>query len=335
MLTLYLPEYKDLWFRRQMLEDEKTMSYNHAWGGTIPFPEEKWRDWYDHWIAEPENRRFYRYLRSDEDGFVGETAFHYDSELDGYIADVIIYSAFRNRGYGGEGLDLLCAAARESGIDVLYDDIAADNPAISIFLRHGFTEEYRTEDKIILKKDLLHEQIGIRLERFTEDDRSLLEELVFNESTMKMNLGRVFTQEEADLFFRAVRSVNVSGGKAGYYKVFACPEGKEEYIGMGALSFNEVYSAAEIEYMLLPQYWNKGYGTQLVKILTEMSENSGLSAFTVAICDPENTRSRKVLQKNGFVSARRFINDDSEPAELFVKPVDPAAAGSMISSDIN
>ena len=51
---------------------------------------------------------------------------------------MIIYSAFRNRGYGGEGLDLLCAAARESGIDVLYDDIAADNPAISIFLRMFF-----------------------------------------------------------------------------------------------------------------------------------------------------------------------------------------------------
>ena len=141
---------------------------------------------------------------------------------------------------------------------------------------------------------------------------------------MKMNLGRVFTQEEADLFFRAVRSVNGSGGKEGYYKVFACMEGKEEYIGMGALSFNEVYSAAEIEYMLLPQYWNKGYGTQLVKILTDMSENSGLSGFTIAICDPEN---------NGFVSARRFINDDSEPAELFIKAADPASAGFMIDPD--
>lgn len=333
MLTLYRPEYEDLWFRRQMLEDEETMSYNHAWGGTIPFPEERWRDWYDYWVAEPEDSRFYRYLKNEADDFVGEIACHYDSEIGGFIADVIIYSQFRNRGYGGEGLDLLCAAARESGIDVLYDDIAADNPAVSLFLRHGFTEEYRTEDKIILKKDLQNEQTGIRLERFTENDKSLLEELVFNGDTMKMNLGRVFTQEEADLFFRAVISVNGSGGKAGYYKVFACPKGKEEYIGMGALSFNEVYSAAEIEYMLLPQYWNRGYGTQLVRILTEMSENSGMSDFTVAIADPENMRSRKVLQKNGFVSARRFINDDREPAELFIKSADPAAAGIMTGPD--
>ena len=70
-----------------------------------------------------------------------------------------------------------------------------------------------------------------------------------------------------------------------------------------------------------------------MKILTDMSENSRLSGFTIAICDPENMRSRKVLQRNGFVSARRFINDDSEPAELFVKPVDPAATGIMIDPD--
>lgn len=41
MLTLYEPKYEDLWFRQMMLADEDTMSYNHAWGGTIPFGEDK------------------------------------------------------------------------------------------------------------------------------------------------------------------------------------------------------------------------------------------------------------------------------------------------------
>ena len=52
MLTLYEPKYEDLWFRQMMLADEDTMSYNHAWGGTIPFGEDKWRGWYDCWIAD-------------------------------------------------------------------------------------------------------------------------------------------------------------------------------------------------------------------------------------------------------------------------------------------
>lgn len=153
MLEAVVPAYEDLWFREKMLADEETMSYNHAWGGTIPFPREKWRDWYDHWIVRHGNRRFYRYLK-DGNGFTGEIAYHYDPGYDGYVADVIVFSAFRGRGYGARGLELLCAAAKENGIGTLYDDIAVDNPAVGMFLKQGFYEERRTEDRIILRKDL-------------------------------------------------------------------------------------------------------------------------------------------------------------------------------------
>ncbi|MBE6115714.1 MAG: GNAT family N-acetyltransferase [Erysipelotrichaceae bacterium] len=129
------------------------MSYNHAWGGTISFSEEKWQNWYDRWVINHENKRYYRYLK-DEKGFVGEIAYHYDPEYDGYVADVIIFSQFRGRGYGSQGLKLLCEAAKENGIKVLYDDIAIDNTAISLFKKQGFFEVNRTYEKIILKKDL-------------------------------------------------------------------------------------------------------------------------------------------------------------------------------------
>jgi len=153
ILEVVTPALADLWFRENLLADEKTMSYNHAWGGTIPFPQDQWEDWYDYWIINHDHQRFYRYLKA-ENCFVGEIAYHYDSEYNGYVADVIILSAFRGRGYGGQGLELLCDAAKENGIKVLYDDIAIDNTAISLFLKHGFYEEYRTEEKIVLKKDL-------------------------------------------------------------------------------------------------------------------------------------------------------------------------------------
>ncbi len=153
MLTLYRPNLSDLWFRQALLADEETMSYNRAWGGTIAFPESDWADWYDYWIARPEGKRFYRYL-TDEGRFVGEVAYHYDAELSGFVADVIVYAPERGRGYGGAGLDLLCAAAKENGITELYDDIASDNPALDLFLSEGFSEEYRTNEKIYLKKTL-------------------------------------------------------------------------------------------------------------------------------------------------------------------------------------
>ncbi len=153
MLDLVIPTAADLWFKERLLADEETMSYNHAWGGTIPFPKEQWQDWYDHWIVHHEDQRFYRYLK-DENGFVGEIAYHFDAEYEGYVADVIIFSPYRGRGYGLRGLELLCAAAKENGIKALYDDIAIDNTAIRLFLKQGFYEIDRTERKIILKKDL-------------------------------------------------------------------------------------------------------------------------------------------------------------------------------------
>lgn len=154
MLTLYKPTYEDLWFRQMMLADEETMSYNHAWGGTIPWPEDQWKDWYDAWITNPDNKRYYRYLKNDDGQFVGEIAYHYDADIQQEIANVIIYSKYRRKGYGGEALELLCSAAKNNGITVLNDDIAIDNPAVKLFLEHGFTEEYRTEEIIYLKKVL-------------------------------------------------------------------------------------------------------------------------------------------------------------------------------------
>lgn len=153
MTALYQVKPTDLWFRKKMLADEATMSYNRAWGGTIAFPESDWADWYDYWIARPEGKRFYRYL-TDEGRFVGEVAYHYDAELSGFVADVIVYAPERGKGYGRAGLDLLCAAAKENGITELYDDIASDNPAVGLFLRHGFAEAFRTDGKIVLKKTL-------------------------------------------------------------------------------------------------------------------------------------------------------------------------------------
>ena len=154
MLTLYKPKYEDLWFRQMMLADEATMSYNHAWGGTIPWPEEQWMDWYDHWVVDHKGKRYYRYLKNQDGQYVGEIAYHYDADIHHETANVIIYSQYRRKGYGSEALELLCSAAKNNGIKVLYDDIAIDNPAIGLFLKHGFTEEYRTEGKIFLKKEL-------------------------------------------------------------------------------------------------------------------------------------------------------------------------------------
>ena len=154
-VTVCIPKLRDLWFRQLMLEDPDTMSYNHAWGGAIGFPEEEWQEWFSCWNPDARDpKHYYRYLTDGTGRFLGEIAYHFSERQRGYMASVIVYAPYRGRGFGRAGLDLLCRVAAENGVDVLYDDIAADNPAISMFLDHGFAEEFRTDEIIMLKKIL-------------------------------------------------------------------------------------------------------------------------------------------------------------------------------------
>lgn len=153
-IVLHRPAYAELAFRRELLADGPTMAYNHAYGGTIAFPEERWADWYRRWVEEPD-KRFYRYLKIGGTGtFVGEAAYHWDEEIGAYLCDVIVAARHRRKGYGAQGLALLCAAARENGVARLCDSIAIDNPSVLLFHRAGFRERMRNEEYILVEKEL-------------------------------------------------------------------------------------------------------------------------------------------------------------------------------------
>jgi len=67
---------------------------------------------------------------------------------------VVIHAPFRGKGYGRQGLRLLCEAAKKNGITELYDDIAIDNAALALFLQGGFAEVLRTGEYVLVKKEL-------------------------------------------------------------------------------------------------------------------------------------------------------------------------------------
>ena len=155
MLKFWLPFPSELKYRKEWLSDEETMAYNRVWGGTVDFCEEHWDSWYCTWVIDPEGRHFYRYLKNENGTFVGEAAFHREEDTDRWMTDVLIPAAYRKKGYGKEALLMLENAARENGIDCLYDSIAADNTAaIKLFINEGFCEEYRTEEYVMMKKML-------------------------------------------------------------------------------------------------------------------------------------------------------------------------------------
>ena len=141
-LVLYRPRLEELSWREKWLGDSPTMSYNHAFGGTIAFPRERWTD-------------FYRYLQMEDSGeFVGNVSYHYDEEFQGHICEVLVAARYRGRGFGRQGLALLCAAARANGVKRLMDNIALDNPSVELFRRMGFQERLRTEEYVLMEKEL-------------------------------------------------------------------------------------------------------------------------------------------------------------------------------------
>lgn len=155
MIKIYKPQIDELWFRQMLLADKETMSYNDAWGGTIPFPKDNWENWYEIWLTAPEFQRYYRYLYDDNNKkFVGEIAYHYDEQRKIHICDVIILAKYRKQGFGSIGIELLCEAAKENGISVLYDDIATDNPAYKLFLKNGFEIDYQNDEVVMVKRSL-------------------------------------------------------------------------------------------------------------------------------------------------------------------------------------
>lgn len=154
-IILKKPTFDELTFRQALLSDEETMAYNHAYGGTISFTKDRWKKWYERWILSNTNDYFYRYIFDSElKEFVGEVAYHKDVDSGRYICDVIVMAKYRNRGYGKKGLVLLLNAAKQNGINDLYDEILIDNPSLDLFLNVGFTIQDTNDEFNIVRIEL-------------------------------------------------------------------------------------------------------------------------------------------------------------------------------------
>lgn len=142
-------------------------------------------------------------------------------------------------------------------------------------------------------------------------------ELVSNEKAMQMNYGRVFTQEEARYLYEYMLKINQEQDAYGYFKV--SHNTTNEYIGLGAAVLNENGMEAEIEYMLLPEYWGVGYGSGIVDVLFDKIIQTKMVKQVIAIVEPNNLASKKILMNHGFLSQKIYKTEDGSLAESFMK----------------
>lgn len=74
-----------------------------------------------------------------------------------------------------------------------------------------------------------------------------------------------------------------------------------ESMGMCGLINREQLDDVDLGYAFLPRYWSKGYALEAAQAMLEFGWNTADLKRIVAITDPVNTPSNRVLEKLGFV----------------------------------
>lgn len=149
----------------------------------------------------------------------------------------------------------------------------------------------------------------------TQEDFPLFAKLVFHETVMQMNMGRIFTQEEAEGYFTHILNYRKTHPGSGTHKIYR----DDTFIGIASLW--EAETEAEVEYMLLPEYWNRGYATEVVKLLEDMAAYLPHILVLKGLTDPANLPSQRVLLKNGFALSQTETLEDGSQIHILTKRI--------------
>lgn len=86
-----------------------------------------------------------------------------------------------------------------------------------------------------------------------------------------------------------------------------------DFIGMClARNFVDVPGQLEIGYTLSPKYWGKGIGTEVSRALVDYCFTNTSADEVVAVTDPDNIGSQKVLEKTGFKRLNNLVREYGE-----------------------
>ncbi len=153
----------------------------------------------------------------------------------------------------------------------------------------------------------------IHLEKFKMQDFPYYYRLVSDEKVMAQITERSIPLEEAQTNFETIVKRNNKDDETGSYKITDARRGG--FIGQGHVTrYQEAKEVAEIGYMILPEYWGKGYGTEIARLLVDLAQQAEIRKLK-AIIDPENHASRKILLRQQFVS-EKVCEIDGLPGEI-------------------
>ena len=153
--------------------------------------------------------------------------------------------------------------------------------------------------------------------KYTEEDFDIYFEMASDGDVMKYIFGCAMTKEEAQKKFSSILNLN-QDKELGYFLVF--DEELNVHIGDCKLVNNKLnLDEFEIGYLLKPNFWRKGYGTIICAHLLQEANRLNSEKVVMAIIDPENIASRKLLEKHNFESYWVGIENDLPTEKLKLK----------------
>ena len=153
----------------------------------------------------------------------------------------------------------------------------------------------------------------LNLRPLNEGDAGFIFELV-NDPSFIQNIGdrNVRTLDDAKRYITNGPVASYAKNGFGLYLVELKETG--EPIGMCGLIRRSMLNDVDIGYAYLPRYWSKGYAIEAALAMKQYAqEDIGLKRM-VAVVDPQNTGSIRLLEKLGMTFERmvKLAEDDIE-----------------------
>ena len=150
--------------------------------------------------------------------------------------------------------------------------------------------------------DLVSERLKYRY--FTKQDLELFYSVFSNEQVMRYAwIDKFNNQEDIIPFFEDFINYDDTRNKINGYAFAVFTREEDAFIGLADIilhSHNSFGGCGEIGYFLLPQYWGKGYATELSKALIDMGFTQLNLHKICARCDSNNLNSEGVMKKVGM-----------------------------------
>lgn len=158
------------------------------------------------------------------------------------------------------------------------------------------------------------------LRPMTEDDAEFILELL-NDPSFIRNIGdrKVRSLEGAKVYIS--KGPIASYDRNGFGLMTVTLKETGESMGMCGLIKREMLEDVDIGYAFLPQYWSKGYAVEAALAVKQFARDTVGLKRLVAITNPDNDASIRVLKKIGmrFVKMVKSLDD---PLELKLFSVD-------------